>query len=154
MNRRVSDAGTRGTDGVSIRTINFGTVAAAPVDPALPAPAATVIPADVVLLGTTYSDQNPSCDASLSTEQCLQKVADHSVVVLPASPPVTYTSSNRTSVDVAVRIDQTSGSAASNTVVIDGLMLTPNASVVLDGGVNDEYPACRCQAGSSRTACS
>ena len=141
MNRRVSDATTRGSDGVSIRTVNFGTVALPPADPAAPVPPApaTVIPPDTVFIGATYDAANPGCDATLSTQHCLQAAATHEVRLVSGGTPASYANSNLAATDVAVRFDQTTGSAADNAIVVDGLILTSNASVVLDGGANSNH---------------
>ncbi len=125
MNRRVSDATTRGTDGVSIRTINFGTDPADPAGALMP-----TIPADVVYVGPTYAADNSSCDASVSTEFCLQGVADHEIVLSVGATASRYTSSTLTSADSALSISQPAG-AASNGVEIDGMILTPNAGLVV-----------------------
>ena len=133
MNRRVSDASTRGTDGVSIRSINFGQAAtpAAPGIPGLPA-----IPSDVVFIASTYSAANTSCDASLSTERCLQAVADHS-----PGGSIAYSTSALVPdpLTPVVWIDQQASTAAANGVTIDGMILTPNASIVLTGGTNADH---------------
>jgi len=133
MNRRVSDASTRGTDGVSIRAVNFGRAPQAAV-PAVPALSA--IPGDVVFIASTYAADNTSCDPSLATDRCLQPVADHapggtasytdSALVPGASAPVVF-------------VDQKSSTAPSNSVVIDGMILAPNATVVFDGGANPDH---------------
>jgi hypothetical protein len=137
MNRRVSDATTRGSDGVSIRTINFGVAAPAPVDPAAPAP--TVIPADTVFIGATFDAANSACDPTLSTERCLQNVADHQVQLVAGGTPARYTSSSLAALDTAAALGQTTGTATSNAIAIDGLILTPNASIVVNGGANADH---------------
>ncbi len=167
MNRRVSDASTRGTDGVAIRSINFGRaeVAAVPEVPAVPGtplipadpaavpptpeipevpeipavpalPGLSAIPGDIVFISGSYSVDNPSCNAALATDRCLQAVADHSPggttayanSVLMPDPAVPL-----------VLVDQQSSTAATNAVVLDGMVLAPNGSVVFDGGTNADH---------------
>lgn len=138
MNRRVSDATTRGSDGVSIRTINFGSAAPDPALP-LPVPAPTVIPADRVFISTTYDPANTACDATLSTDRCLQNVAAHQVQLVAGGTAAKYVGSTLTALDVAVGLEQTSGGPSTNAVAIDGLILVPNASMVINGGANPNH---------------
>ena len=126
MNRRVSDATTRGTDGIAIRSINAGRPAAVAPDPP-----ATAIPADVVFIAAAYSAANPSCDAGLSTTRCVQAVADHSVA------GASYVASTATAADTIVRIDQLDDPA--NVVTVDGMILVPNADVSVRGGPDPSH---------------
>jgi hypothetical protein len=103
FNRRVSTSTTRGSEGVSIRTVNFGQ-----------SNSSVVIPADTVLLpdGTATS------------------IAAHSIIPVANATPVTYTSSTlapSTSWGVDVRLNGTSSFA--NRFLVDGYIFVPNAGV-------------------------
>ena len=103
INRRVSTASTRGSEGVAIRTVNFGQTNTT-----------VTVPADVVLLadGTT------------------QPVATHSIVPTANAPTVSYRTSTlaaATAYAVDVRLNGTS--VTSNRFIADGYVFTPNAAV-------------------------
>ena len=107
FNRRVSTASTRGSEGVSIRTVNFGQ-----------SNASVTIPADSVLLA----------DGSTTP------VANHSIVPVANSTPVTYrtsTLSPSTSWAVDVRLNGTS--VTSNRFLADGYVFVPNSGVRVTG---------------------
>ena len=107
INRRVSTASTRGSEGVAIRTVNFGQ-----------STTAVTVPADTVLLadGTSVA------------------VANHSIVPIANSTPVTYRTSTlapATAWAVDVRLNGTS--VASNRFLVDGYIFVPNAGVRITG---------------------
>jgi len=103
FNRRVSTSTTRGSEGVSIRTVNFGQ-----------SNSSVVIPADTVLLpdGTTTA------------------VASHSIIPVANATPVSYVSSTlapSTSFGVDVRLNGTV--STSNRFLVDGYIFVPNTGV-------------------------
>ena len=103
FNRRVSTSTTRGSEGVSIRTVNFGQ-----------SNSSVVIPADTVLLpdGTATS------------------IAAHSIIPVANATPVIYASSTlapSTSWGVDVRLNGTSSFA--NRFLVDGYIFVPNTGV-------------------------
>jgi PA14 domain len=133
MNRRVSDATTRASEGISIRSVNFG-----------PTPPTTTllsvqIPNDAVTIANVYDASNPLCSSALSTTQCLQPASSHTVQATSSSPIRSFVSSTLTTTDAIVQVNQTSGSAATNQFVADGYVFVPNAKVVLNGGSNANY---------------
>jgi len=132
INRRVSDASTRGSESVAIRSVNFG-----PAPPASPQP--VQIPNDAVVIADVYDAANPKCNASLSTTQCMQTAASHTAQATPSAPIRNYTKSALLVTDNIVQVTQTSGSAASNQFVADGYVFVPNAKVSLSGGTNANY---------------
>jgi hypothetical protein len=107
INRRVSTASTRGSEGVAIRTVNFGQ-----------STTAVTVPSDTVLLadGTSVA------------------VANHSIVPIANSTPVTYRTSTlapSTSWAVDVRLNGTN--VTSNRFLVDGYIFVPNAGVRITG---------------------
>ena len=107
FNRRVSTATNRGSEGVSIRTVNFGQ-----------SNASVTVPADLVLLA----------DGSTTP------VTSHSIVPIANSTPVSYrpsTLSPTTSWAVDVRLNGTSVTA--NRFLADGYIFVPNAGVRVTG---------------------
>lgn len=103
INRRVSTASTRGSEGMSIRTVNFGQTNST-----------VTVPADVVLLadGTT------------------QPVASHSLVPALNTPAVSYRTSTLTpSTAYAVDVRLNGSSTSTNRFIADGYVFTPNAAV-------------------------
>ncbi|MFM8562513.1 MAG: hypothetical protein ACKOCE_01305 [Acidimicrobiia bacterium] len=107
INRRVSTASTRGSEGVAVRTVNFGQ-----------SNTTVTIPADTVLLadGTTVP------------------VANHSIIPIANTTPVTYRTSTlapATSWAVDVRLNGTS--VSSNRFIVDGYVFVPNAGVRITG---------------------
>lgn len=103
INRRVSTASTRGSEGIAIRTVNFGQ-----------ANSTVTVPADLVLLadGTT------------------QPVASHSVTPVANATPVFYrTSSLAPASAYALDIRLNGTSVTTNRFVADGYVFTPNAAV-------------------------
>ena len=103
FNRRVSTSTTRGSEGVSIRTVNFGQ-----------SNTSVVIPADTVLLpdGTTTP------------------IASHSIVPVANATPVSYVSSTlvpSTTWGVDVRLNGTI--STSNRFLADGYIFVPNTGV-------------------------
>lgn len=107
INRRVSTASTRGSEGVSVRTVNFGQ-----------SNASVTVPADTVLLadGTT------------------SPVATHSIVPIANSTPVSYRTSAlspATAWAIDVRLNGTS--VTTNRFIADGYVFVPNAGVRVTG---------------------
>jgi len=107
FNRRVSTSTTRGSEGVSIRTVNFGQ-----------SNTAVVIPADTVLLpdGTTTA------------------VASHSIIPVANATPVSYVSSTlapSTTWGVDVRLNGTV--STTNRFLVDGYIFVPNTGVRATG---------------------
>ena len=107
FNRRVSTASTRGSDGVSIRTVNFGQ-----------SNASVTVPTDSVLLanGSTTS------------------VTNHSIVPSANATPVSYrtsTLSPATSWAVDVRLNGTA--VSTNRFLADGYIFVPNAGLRVTG---------------------
>jgi len=103
FNRRVSTTSTRGSEGVAIRTVNFGQ-----------SNTSVTVPADVVLLadGTT------------------SPVATHSIIPIANSTPVSYrTSSLAPSTAWAVDVRLNGTSVTSNRFLADGYVFVPNAGV-------------------------
>lgn len=103
INRRVSTTSTRGSEGVAIRTINFGQ-----------SNSSVTVPADIVLLA----------DGSTTA------VASHSIIPIANSTPVTYRTSSlvpSTAWAVDVRLNGTS--ITSNRFLVDGYVFVPNAGV-------------------------
>ncbi|KGA07148.1 MAG: hypothetical protein GM46_9250 [actinobacterium acAcidi] len=103
FNRRVSTSTTRGSEGVSIRTVNFGQ-----------SNSSVVIPADTVLLpdGSTTS------------------ITAHSIIPVANATPVAYVSSTlapSTSWGVDVRLNGTSSFA--NRFLVDGYIFVPNTGI-------------------------
>jgi hypothetical protein len=129
MNRRVSDASTRGSDTIAIRSVNFE---ATP----LPAVAQLVqIPDDRVLLLDTFTNAT-SCDATISTTSCIQPVATYTSQVTAGAPLTRYSDSTLGVTDSIVEVNQLGGTASSNQFVVDGYVFVPNAKVTLNGGTN------------------
>ena len=107
VNRRVSTASTRGSEGVSIRTVNFGQ-----------SNVSVTIPADTVLLA----------DGSTSP------VATHSIVPIANSSPVSYRSSTLAPTSTwAVDVRLSGSNASSNRFIADGYVFVPNAGVRVTG---------------------
>lgn len=107
INRRVSTASTRGSEGVSVRTVNFGQ-----------SNASVTIPADTVLLA----------DGSTSP------VASHSIVPIANSSPVAYRTSTLTpTTSWAIDIRLSGTSTPSNRFIADGYVFVPNAGVRATG---------------------
>lgn len=107
FNRRVSTSTTRGSEGVSIRTVNFGQ-----------SNTTVVIPADTVLLpdGTTTA------------------VASHSIIPVANATPVSYVSSTlapSTTWGVDVRLNGTV--STTNRFLVDGYIFVPNTGVRATG---------------------
>lgn len=103
FNRRVSTSTTRGSEGVSIRTVNFGQ-----------SNSTVVIPADTVLTpdGTTTP------------------IAVHSIIPVANATPVAYVSSTlapSTSWGVDVRLNGSNSFA--NRFLVDGYIFVPNTGV-------------------------
>ena len=103
FNRRVSTSTTRGSEGVSIRTVNFGQ-----------SNTSVVIPADTVLLpdGTTTP------------------VASHSIIPIANASPVSYVSSTlapNTTWGIDVRLNGTV--TTTNRFLVDGYIFVPNTGV-------------------------
>lgn len=103
FNRRVSTSTTRGSEGVSIRTVNFGQ-----------SDSTVVIPADTVLTpdGTTTP------------------IAVHSIIPVANATPVAYVSSTlapSTSWGVDVRLNGSNSFA--NRFLVDGYIFVPNTGV-------------------------
>ena len=103
FNRRVSTSTTRGSEGVSIRTVNFGQ-----------SNSSVVIPADTVLLpdGTTTA------------------VASHSIIPVANATPVSYLTSTlapSTTWGVDVRLNGTV--STTNRFLVDGYIFVPNTGV-------------------------
>lgn len=99
-------------------------------------PAVSAIPADVVFLSDTYDVLNLSCNPGLSTERCLQAVADHSPGGTASYTPSTLAPDLVTPI---VSIDQQSSNAPANAVMIGGTVLAPNALVMFKGGANANH---------------
>jgi hypothetical protein len=107
INRRVSTASTRGSEGVSIRTVNFGQ-----------SNASVTIPADTVLLA----------DGSTSP------IATHSIVPITNSTPVSYrTSSLVPTTAWAIDVRLSASNLSSNRFIADGYIFVPNAGVRVTG---------------------
>jgi len=107
INRRVSTASTRGSEGVSIRTVNFGQ-----------SNASVTIPADTVLLA----------DGSTSP------VATHSIVPIANSSPVSYrTSSLVPATAWAIDVRLSGSNVSANRFIADGYVFVPNAGVRVTG---------------------
>jgi len=103
FNRRVSTSTTRSSEGVSIRTVNFGQ-----------SDTSVVIPADTVLLpdGTTTP------------------IASHSIIPVANATPVSYISSTlapSTTWGVDVRLNGTL--STTNRFLVDGYIFVPNTGV-------------------------
>ena len=106
FNRRVSTSTTRGSEGVSIRTVNFGQSTTA------------VIPADTVLLPDGKTTP----------------VANHSIIPIANAAPVSYVSSNlapSTSWGVDIRLSGTT--STTNRFLADGYVFVPNTGVRATG---------------------
>ncbi len=129
MNRRVSDASTRGSDTVAIRSVNFETTP----PPALPQ--SVQIPDDRVLLLDTFTNPT-SCDASISTTACIQPAATYTSQVTAGAPLTRYSDSSLAVTESIVEVNQLGGNASSNQFVVDGYVFVPNAKVTLNGGAN------------------
>lgn len=107
VNRRVSTASTRGSEGVSIRTVNFGQ-----------SNASVTVPADTVLLA----------DGSTSP------VASHSIVPIANSSPVSYRASTLAPTSTwAVDVRLSGSNVSSNRFIADGYVFVPNAGVRVTG---------------------
>jgi hypothetical protein len=106
INRRVSTSGTRGSEGVAIRTVN-----------GLTATNAVEIPEDRVRLsdGTT------------------QALADHSIQIRPTSPVIRYTPSALGTNTRAVDVRLNGSAVTTNRFVAEGYVFTPNTGVRITG---------------------
>jgi hypothetical protein len=106
INRRVSTSGTRGSEGVAIRTVNEGT-----------ASNAVEIPEDRVALsdGTT------------------QSVSSHSIQIRPTSPVIRYTPSTLGPTARALDVQLSGTAVATNRFVAEGYVFVPNSGVRVTG---------------------
>ena len=103
INRRVSTASTRGSEGIAIRTVNFGQTNST-----------VTVPADVVLLA----------------DGTMQPIASHSVTPVANATPVFYrTSTLAPATAYAVDVRLNGPSVTSNRLIADGYVFTPNAAV-------------------------
>jgi hypothetical protein len=102
FNRRVSTSANRGSEGMSIRTINTGR-----------ATADVEIPSDQVMLpdGTTVP------------------VASHSIRPSSISPPVSYAASTLNPTGNAVTVTLSGSSINTNRFIVDGQIFVPNARI-------------------------
>jgi len=135
INRRVSDVSTRGSDTVSIRSVNFNVTP----PPAVSQP--VEIPNDQVFISETFTNPT-SCDTLLSTTACYRSAASYTSQVNAAAPVTRYTTSALPLGidDAIVQINQRNGTTANaNQFIADGYVFVPNARVVLDGATNTNY---------------
>jgi len=102
INRRVSTTATRGSEGVAIRTVNFGR-----------SDTGVTVPSDVVMLadGSTVP------------------VASHSVLPSANAPAAVYRTSTLGPTGWAFDIRLNGTSATSNRVLVDGYVFVPNSGV-------------------------
>jgi hypothetical protein len=107
FNRRVSTSTTRGSEGVSIRTINFGQ-----------SNTSVVIPADTVLLPDGTSTP----------------IAGHSIIPVANATAVSYVSSTlapSTTWGIDIRLNGTT--STTNRFLVDGYIFVPNTGVRVTG---------------------
>ena len=103
INRRVSTASTRGSEGIAVRTVNFGQ-----------SNTSVTVPADLVMLA----------DGSTQT------VATHSVIPTTNAAPVSYRTSSLAAASAwAVDVRLNGASTTTNRFIADGYVFTPNAGV-------------------------
>jgi hypothetical protein len=108
INRRVSTSGTRGSEGVAIRTVNGAT-----------ATNAVEIPEDRVRL----------------SDGSTQALADHSIQLRPTSPVIRYTPSVLGTTARAVDVQLNGSAVTTNRFVAEGYVFTPNTGVRVTGTV-------------------
>lgn len=108
INRRVSTTGTRGSEGVAIRTVNGGTTSNA-----------VEIPEDRVRL----------------SDGSTQALADHSIQIRPTSPVIRYTPSALGTSTRAIDVQLNGTAVATNRFVAEGYVFTPNTGVRVTGTV-------------------
>lgn len=106
INRRVSTSGTRGSEGVAIRTINAAT-----------ATNAVEIPEDRVR----------------RSDGSTQSLADHSIQIRPTSPVVRYTPSGLGTSTRAIDVQLNGSAVSTNRFVAEGYVFTPNTGVRVTG---------------------
>lgn len=107
VNRRVSTASTRGSEGMAIRTVNFGQ-----------SNASVTVPADTVRL----------------PDDSTVPVANHSIVPIANSTPVTYRTSVLSPTTAwAVDVRLSGSNITSNRFIVDGYVFVPNAGVRVTG---------------------
>ncbi len=135
MNKRVSDASTRGSEYTAFRSVNFRPAAAPP--PAVPA--TVEIPDDLVMITDTHDAANPKCTASVAGQPCLQAARDYTSQASADSAVKSYTPSTLGVNDTIISITQTGGNSSSNRFDVDGYTFVPNSRVLFNGGNNADY---------------
>jgi len=102
INRRVSTAATRGSEGVALRTVNFGR-----------SDTGVTVPADMVLLSDGTS----------------VPVASHSVTPSANAPAAVYRTSTLGPTGWAVDVRLNGASSTNNRFLVDGYVFVPNSGV-------------------------
>jgi hypothetical protein len=126
LNRRISNPATRGSEAISIRSVNFG-------------PKGNVdIPADQVQVGEYPVNPGTGVpDPELRAPGSTISASSHSIVV--ASQTLRYRQSTLTDSADILTIRVTPASTGVPTFEADGYVFVPNAGITLDTGAQSNY---------------